>query len=290
VLRDGNVIETRDMATVSQDELIRMMVGRELSNVFPKKDVAPGNIVLEVNQLRCRAAGIHDVSVSIRAGEIVGLAGLVGSGRTELARTIFGLTPADSGEIKVYGRAVEIRGPRDAVACGIAYVPEDRLRHGVVPQFPISANITLAILERLKRLGGIDFAEETRLATEYVRRLRIKTSSIWSAAGSLSGGNQQKVALARWLAIGPKILILDEPTQGVDIGAKAEIHGLIMDLAEQGVAILLISSEMPEVLGMSDRIAVMHTGAIAGVLSREHATQSRILSLALGHADMETTP
>jgi rhamnose transport system ATP-binding protein len=283
VLRDGNVIETRDMATVSQDELIRMMVGRELSNVFPKKDVAPGNIVLEVNQLRCRAAGIHDVSVSIRAGEIVGLAGLVGSGRTELARTIFGLTPADSGEIKVYGRAVEIRGPRDAVACGIAYVPEDRLRHGVVPQFPISANITLAILERLKRLGGIDFAEETRLATEYVRRLRIKTSSIWSAAGSLSGGNQQKVALSRWLATNPSVLMLDEPTQGIDVGSKAEIHSLIGELAARGMAVLVISSELPEILGISDRIAVMHAGTIASVLSRTAATQEAILRIALGH-------
>lgn len=284
VLRDGQVIETRSMAGITREELIRLMVGRELATVFPKRATAPGGLALELRNLCCEAAGVRNVNLTLRSGEIVGLAGLVGSGRTGLARTIFGLTPPDSGEIRVAGRQIQIGNPADAIACGLAYVPEDRRRHGVIPELPISSNVTLAILSRLSRGGSIDFAEETRIASEYLRRLRIKAPSLHASVGTLSGGNQQKVALSRWLAVNPSVLILDEPTQGIDIGAKAEIHALIGDLAAQGMAVLMISSELPELLGMSDRIAVMHQGTMVGVLGRAEATQERLLNLALGHS------
>jgi rhamnose transport system ATP-binding protein len=223
------------------------------------------------------------VSLSVRAGEIVGLAGLVGAGRTELARTLFGLDPADRGEILIRGREVTIREPADAIAQGIAYLPEDRRRHGVVLDLPISANLTLASLRRLSSSGTIDFARERELAEEYVRRLGIKTPATFTPVSSLSGGNQQKVALGRWLITQPSVLILDEPTQGIDVGAKSEIHALMTELAERGVAILMISSELPEVLGMSDRIAVMRGGTVVDVLDRSEATQQAILARALGH-------
>jgi rhamnose transport system ATP-binding protein len=284
VLRDGQVIETRSMAGVAREELIRLMVGRELATVFPKRATAPGDVALELRNLCCDAAGVRNANLTVRAGEIVGLAGLVGSGRTELARTIFGLTPADSGEIRLKGKPVQIGNAADAIAFGLAYVPEDRRRHGVIPELPISSNVTLAILSRLSSGGSIDFAEETRIASEYLRRLRIKAPSLHTAVGTLSGGNQQKVALSRWLAANPSVLILDEPTQGIDIGAKAEIHALIGDLAAQGMAVLMISSELLEILGMSDRIAVMHEGRIVGVLERAETTQEKILNLALGHS------
>jgi len=219
----------------------------------------------------------------VRAGEIVGLAGLVGAGRTELARVLFGLTPADAGVVKLGRTPVTIQSPADAVKHGIAYVPEDRRAHGVVQELSVAANITLASLGGLTRRGMLDVRRERSIATDYMQRFAIKTPSLDARVGTLSGGNQQKVALARWLALSPRVLILDEPTQGVDIGAKAEIHRLIVDLATRGLAILLISSEMPEILGLSDRIAVMRGGTIAGTLARTEATPDSLLSLALGH-------
>ncbi|MGH9837517.1 MAG: sugar ABC transporter ATP-binding protein [Blastocatellia bacterium] len=282
VLRDGETIETRAMADVNRQELIRLMVGRELSAVFPKREVGAGEVVLELRDFGCRAAGVRGVNLTLRAGEIVGLAGLVGAGRTELARAVFGLTPADEGEMMLNGERVRINSPAEAIRRGIAYVPEDRRRHGVVLDLPISQNVSLASLDRLSRRGALDFRRERDLALAYVNRFAVKAPAIFAPAGTLSGGNQQKVALSRWLATEPRILILDEPTQGIDVGAKAEIHSLMGDLAAQGMAILMISSELPEVLGMSDRIAVMHTGAIAGVLDRAEATQQKILALALG--------
>jgi rhamnose transport system ATP-binding protein len=281
VLRDGETVGTRDRAGLDRAELIRLMVGRELSAVFPKRAVKRGEAVLEVRQLSSRAAGVHDVTLQVRAGEILGLAGLVGSGRTELARTLFGLTPADSGEIVVAGVPVRINSPADAIAAGIAYVPEDRRQHGVVLDMPIAANITIASLARVARRGLIDRAAESAAAERHAERLRIKTPSVLQTTGALSGGNQQKVALARWLSIEPSVLILDEPTQGVDIGAKSEIHELMQQLAERGAAILMISSELPEVLGMSDRIAVMRHGTLAGTLERDEASQHAVLELAL---------
>jgi rhamnose transport system ATP-binding protein len=286
VLRDGSAIGTHTMSEIDRQQLIRLMVGRELSAVFPKKEVTQGDVVLEVRRLSCQANGVRDINLTVRAGEIVGLAGLVGAGRTELARTIFGLDPADSGEIKLHDRAVMIREPGQAIEKGIAYLPEDRRRHGVVLDMPITANVTLASLDRFSRGWSFEFDRERALAHEYVRRFSIKTPSIFSLVTTLSGGNQQKVALSRWLATKPAVLILDEPTQGIDVGSKAEIHALMGELAEQGTAILMISSELPEILGMSDRIAVMRAGTIAGVLSRTEATQQRIMALALGQEEL----
>jgi rhamnose transport system ATP-binding protein len=287
VLRDGETIVTRNARDVRREELIESMVGRPIASVFPKREVAEGEIALELRNVSSRAAGLHDVSLSVRCGEILGLAGLVGSGRTQVAETIFGLTPADSGEILVCGQSVWIPSPARAIHLGIGYVPEDRREHGAILQMPISANISLANLSRVSHWGWIDENLESELAQRYIGQLRIKTPSAQIATGALSGGNQQKVALARWLAIEPKVLILDEPTQGVDVGSKSEIHSLMMDLAERGLAIIMISSELPEILGMSDRIAVMQAGRISGILSRQEATQGKILSLALGHPPAE---
>lgn len=281
VLRDGETVATRHRDEVDRAQLISMMVGRDMAAVFPKREVAPGGVVLELRNVGNRAAGLHEISFSVRGGEILGLAGLVGSGRTQLAETLFGLTPADSGEILMRGARVRIASPADAIELGIGYVPEDRRQHGVVLEMPIATNTSLARLKTVSRHGLIDGGEERELAQRYVELLRIKTPSVYAEAGTLSGGNQQKVALARWLAINPAVLILDEPTQGVDVGSKSEIHALMVDMAERGLAIIMISSELPEILGMSDRIAVMHAGAISGILSREEATQQRILSLAL---------
>ena len=289
VLRDGSTIATRDMAEVNREQLIQMMVGRELSAVFPKREVPLGDIVLELRGVGCGASGTNDVNLSVRAGEIVGLSGLVGAGRSELARVVFGLTPADEGEILVRGTRVRIGSPVDAIAHGIAYVPEDRRRHGVVLDMPVSENITLAALTNLTRFGAFDFGRERELARDYTQRLGVKTASIRSLVSTLSGGNQQKVALSRWLVTRPSVLILDEPTQGVDVGAKSEIHALMTDLAEQGVAILMISSELPEILGMSDRVAVMQGGTVVSVVERADATPERILARALRQQTSEFT-
>ena len=290
VLRDGAYVGTHAMTDVDRPTLIKLMVGRELSAVFPKSAVKLGDVALETIGLGCAAAGVQDVNLSVRAGEILGLAGLVGAGRTELAGVLFGLTPADAGRIVLHNGERRIESPRDAVAAGIAYVPEDRRRHGVVLDLPVSANATLAVLRAVSRGGLISGRRERELAGSFVRRLGVKTPSVFTPVGHLSGGNQQKVALARWLATDPVVLILDEPTQGVDVGAKAEIHKLMVELAGRGLAIIMISSELPEVLGMSDRVAVMHGGTIAGTLSRAEATQERVMELALGHGVQVAPP
>jgi rhamnose transport system ATP-binding protein len=282
VLRDGQSIATRDLREVEPAELIRLMVGRDVAAVFPKREVPIGDVVLEVRSLQSRA--IRDVSFSVRRGEILGLAGLVGAGRTELAETLFGLTPVEGGEIRLHGSAVRIQSPPDAIELKIGYLPEDRRQHGVVLEMAIAANMSMASLGAVSRNGLIDGGAERRLARRLVDQLRVKTPSLYAETGSLSGGNQQKVSLARWLAIAPDVMILDEPTQGVDIGSKSEIHQMMVELAARGMAIVMISSELPEILGMSDRIAVMRAGRIAGELSRAEATQERVLALALGHA------
>jgi rhamnose transport system ATP-binding protein len=283
VLRDGLVVGTEDMKAIDRNELIRLMVGRELSAVFPKRHVEQGDVVLELRNLGCRANGVNGVNLTLRAGEIVGLAGLVGAGRTELARTIFGLDPADTGEIVLHNRSAKIAEPGHAIELGIAYLPEDRRRHGVVLEMPIDANVTLASLKKISSTFSFDFQKERKIAANYVRRFSIKTPAIFSPVTTLSGGNQQKVALSRWLETKPTVLILDEPTQGIDVGAKAEIHTLMGELAAQGTAILMISSELPEILGMSDRVVVMRGGTIVGIVPRADATQQIIMSLALGH-------
>ena len=281
VLRDGETIATFDRATVDRSTLIQTMVGRSLKDAKPRHSVATADVALELRHLSNRAVGLSDVSLSVRRGEVLGIAGLVGSGRTELAETLFGLVPADAGQILVDGALVRIGSPPDAIRLGIGYVPEDRRRHGVILEMSITANTSLASLHAVSSRGLVDRAAERRLAESHVERLRIKAPSIATDVGALSGGNQQKVALARWLSIGPHILILDEPTQGVDVGAKAEIHALIHELAERGLAIVMISSDLPEVVSMSDRIAIMHAGAVSGVLDRAEATQDRIMALAL---------
>lgn len=283
VLRDGETVACRQATEVDRSELIHLMVGRSITSIFPKREVQLDKVALEVHGLRNDEVGLHDVSFAVHAGEIFGLAGLVGSGRTELAQTLFGLTPCDS-EVTVFGQAQRIASPAQAIDLGIGYLPEDRRQHGAVLEMDVATNISMASLKRISKGGLIDRGKELGLARRYVSELRVKTASVFTAVGSLSGGNQQKVALARWLAIGPRVMILDEPTQGIDVGSKAEIHELIMQLAERGMAVVLISSELPELLGMSDRIGVFHAGTIAGVLRRDEATQARVMSLAFGHS------
>ena len=291
VLRDGETVATRSINEVEQSELIHLMVGRELSAVFPKREVEIGEILMDIRNLSSRAAGISDINLSVRAGEILGLTGLVGAGRTELAKVIFGLIPSDKGSVLLrlkhgssnrHLQEVTIDSPSKAVELGIAYLPEDRRRHGAILEMPIAANMTLAILDRISNLKFLDIKSEKKVAVEFAGKLSVKTPATFAPAGALSGGNQQKVALARWLATNPRILILDEPTQGIDVGAKSEIHRLMCDLAEAGMAIILISSELPEILGMSDRIAVMRGGKVAGVMERNEATQQKIIELGLG--------
>ncbi len=266
VLRDGESVGTHPVASMDEAGLIRLMVGREMKQIYPPSESAPGDVVLALRDVGCTASGIRGVTLEVRAGEIVGLAGLVGAGRTELARILFGLTPADSGEIRLGGETVRLQSPQDAVARGLAYVPEDRRRHGVVLEMPIEENMTMAVHRRLFRGAWLRFGAERDLALGYIRDLAVKCSGPTAPGGSLSGGNQQKVSLARWLATKPRVLILDEPTQGVDVGAKSEIHKIVRRLAKEGLAVLLISSDLPEVLGMSDRIGVMRGGTLTALL------------------------
>jgi rhamnose transport system ATP-binding protein len=292
VLRDGETIATLPTAATDRQGLIRLMVGRELAAVFPPRPAAAasGATVLQVDDLTCRAQGLAGISFSLRAGEILGLAGLVGAGRSELAQTLFGLHQRDGGRVLVGGgrvdgdlEEIEITSPAAAIAAGIAYVPEDRRRHGVIPELPITFNSSLAVLPRLAPAGLIDLRAERRLANDLATRLQLKAAALYAPVATLSGGNQQKVALSRWLATNPRILILDEPTQGIDVGAKAEIHRLMRELAGQGMAILMISSELPEIIGMSDRILVMRSGRVAATLTKDEATPEKVISIALGH-------
>ena len=274
-----------EKSALTESELIKLMVGREVSSIFPPAESKPGEVVLSLKNLGCSASGVNNVSLDVRAGEIVGLAGLVGAGRTELARVLFGLTPADCGEIVLNGQRITITSPQEAVAHGLAYVPEDRRRHGVILEMPVAHNLTMAIHRRLFPGSWLRFGAERNLAQEFIRDLAVKTSGPDAPGGSLSGGNQQKVALARWLATKPKLLILDEPTQGVDVGAKSETHKIIRRLAAQGLAVLMISSDLPEVLGMSDRIAVMRGGTITAMLPGQSDAHD-VMSAALGQAEV----
>jgi len=266
VLRDGESVGTSVVGGINEAGLIRLMVGREVTSLYPPGGGPLGDVVLALRGLGCTASGVHDVNLEVRAGEVVALAGLVGAGRTELARVLFGLTPADAGEMVLNGARVTIASPQQAVAHAIAYVPEDRRRHGVILEVPVAHNMTMAVHDRLFRGGWLRIGAERQLADGYIRDLAVKCSGPEAPAGSLSGGNQQKVALARWLATKPKLLILDEPTQGVDVGAKSEIHKLIRRLAQDSLAVLMISSDLPEALGMGDRIGVMRGGTLVAML------------------------
>jgi rhamnose transport system ATP-binding protein len=296
VLRDGQSVGTHSVRDMNEGALIKLMVGREVSAIYPPAESVPGQVVFAVRNLSSADGGVRDVSLEIRAGEILGLAGLVGAGRTELARVLFGLTPADAGEILLARPSVAgavslgreaplqnilIRSPQEAVAHGIAYVPEDRRRHGVILEMPIAQNMTLAILRRIFPGAWLRLGAEKKLALDMIRDLAVKAYGPDAPGGSLSGGNQQKVSVARWLATRPKVLILDEPTQGVDVGAKSEIHKIVRGLAREGLAVLMISSDLPEVLGMSDRIAVMRGGTIVDMLPGTADAHS-VMASALG--------
>ena len=283
VLRDGGYVGQRAMADTNAGELVQMMVGRRIENLFPKVTVPIGAPVLEAQGLVCRPM-TRNVSLTVRSGEIVGLAGLVGSGRSELAQVLFGITPAEQGDIRIEGTPVRIDSPERARDRGVAYVPEDRGVQGLVRPMSVLHNFSLAGLGALSRLGFIDRAAERRMAEAGVQRFSVKTSSLEEVAGRLSGGNQQKIVLGKWLANNPKLLILDEPTRGVDGGAKAEIHRLMSELAGEGVAILMISSELPEVLGMSDRVLVMREGRLVAEFDRAHATSEAVGAAMMGSA------
>jgi rhamnose transport system ATP-binding protein len=284
VLRDGESVGTMSAAEISETALIRMMVGREMTQIYPPAEAPPGDVVLALRDVGCAVSGVRHVSFDVRAGEVFGLAGLVGAGRTELARILFGITPLDAGEIMLHGQRIAPQSPPDAVAHGIAYVPEDRRRHGVILEMPIEENITMAVHHVLFPNGWLRFGRERSVALEYIQKLAVKCSGPEAPAGSLSGGNQQKVALARWLATAPKVLILDEPTQGVDVGAKGEIHKIVRQLAKAGIAVLLISSDLVEILGLSDRIGVMRGGRLTDILPGS-ADAHAVMAAALGQSD-----
>ena len=279
ILRDGRFVGTRPMTDVTIENLIEMMVGRTLANLFPKQNVTLGEVMLDVTHFT-RIGVFIDVSFQVRAGEIVGIAGLVGAGRTEVAQSIFGIAPPTAGAIKVQGKQVSIRSPQDAMALGIAYVPEDRQHHGLILPMTIAQNITLPIIRRFTRNGWLQHNAEERAAVEFADQMEVKRAEIGQQVRQLSGGNQQKVVLAKWLATNPRILILDEPTRGIDVGTKSAVHALMSELASRGLAILMISSELPEILGMSDRVLVMREGRITGEFSRTEATQERIMHAA----------
>ena len=282
VLRDGRYVATKPVAETSMRDLIAMMIGRDLSELFRKEQAPIGDTVLEVRGV-CARGLLDNVSLTVRKGEIVGLAGLVGAGRTELARAIFGDLAIDAGTLAIGGEPIlRAHSPRAAIAAGIGLVPEDRKEQGVVTELSVRQNVGMALLKSLSRFNIVNAAAERRLAERYVARLAIKTPSIDQKTLYLSGGNQQRVVIAKWLALQPKVLIVDEPTRGIDVGATADIHALLCDLAKQGMAILMISSDMAEILAMSDKILVMRQGRIEGELSREEATQERIMRLATG--------
>jgi rhamnose transport system ATP-binding protein len=279
VLRDGSYVDTRLVKDVTRDELVRLMVGRTISNLFPKQEVNPGEIALKVEHLT-HTGIFEDISFELRQGEILGMAGLVGAGRTDVARTLFGVVPPTSGTIQVQGRQVEITSPQQAISLGLAYVPEDRQLHGLIPAMDITSNISLPILKEYARRGWLQDKVERAAAFSAARQMEVRANTIWQIVRTLSGGNQQKVVLAKWLSTKPRILILDEPTRGIDVGTKAAVHALMSKLAAEGIAILMISSELPEVLGMSDRIIVMHEGQMTGHFTRTEATQEKIISAA----------
>jgi len=281
VLRDGETVGTNPVSDVTEVSLIHQMVGRDLAEAYPPDEGTQGVCRLALRQLGCAASGVREVSLDFHAGEIVGLAGLVGAGRTELTQAVFGITPADSGALLLHGERVQIRSPAEAIEHGIALLPEDRRRHGVILEMSVAANMTLASHGRVFPGIWLRPRAERALALEFMRELAVRAAGPEAPVHSLSGGNQQKVALARWLATQPDVLLLDEPTQGVDVGAKAEIHKLIRALAKAGKAVLLVSSDLSEILAMSDRIAVMRGGTIVRVLPGRSTAQT-VMAAALG--------
>lgn len=284
VMRDGRYIKTLDVARTTTSEIVKHMVGRDVDQLFPKQDAAIGDVVLEVEDLR-RVGEFRDVSFVVRRGEIVALAGLVGAGRSEVARGIMGVDRLDRGSVRINGREIKNGDTKGAIAAGAAFVPEDRRKQGLVMPMSVLHNTALTLRHSLAKLGIISPAKERATADEWDRKLQVKTGSPYHAVSTLSGGNQQKVVLAKWLATKPDLLIVDEPTRGIDVGTKSEVHRLLSELAGEGVGILMISSELPEVLGMADRVLVMCEGRLTGELGREEATPEAVMELATSYQE-----
>ena len=281
VLRDGSYIGVKNIPETNMNEIVKMMIGREIGERYPSRDVKIGKEVLKVKGLT-RKGTFHDVSFSVRAGEVLGVSGLMGAGRTEIMQAIFGNLSYESGSIEIDGKEVKISNPRQAMEQGIGFITEDRKTEGLMLDKSIRENISLCNLGRISKSSVISKEAEKNMVAEAIKDLHIKCFGPYHECNNLSGGNQQKVVLAKWILTNPKILILDEPTRGVDIGAKKEIYSIINKLAAQGVAIIMVSSELPEVLGMSDNIMVVREGEVRGIISYEEANQERVMTLATG--------
>lgn len=282
VFRDGRSISAGSLAQTSQDEIVKMMVGRSVDHVFPKIEVAVGDTVLKVSAYS-HPTEFDNISFALRRGEILGLYGLVGAGRSEFCQSLFGITRPSAGKVELEGKAIEIRSPSDAISAGIVYVPEERGRHGAVLQMPIFQNFSMATLSKTTRAGFLRQAEEFALARRYAERLDLRAAALSVPVGTLSGGNQQKVVIGKWLATKPKVIILDEPTKGIDIGSKAAVHAFMSELASEGLSVIMVSSELPEILGMSDRVIVMREGRMAGIWERDGLDAETLVRAATGN-------
>ncbi|HEX8498941.1 MAG TPA: sugar ABC transporter ATP-binding protein, partial [Actinomycetales bacterium] len=290
VMRDGSLVGVHQVTDVTPDQVVTMMVGRDLVDMYGTRPAPPAEASVPVLEVRGLHAGprVQDISFTVGAGEIVGMAGLVGAGRSETAMAVFGQNRPSAGTVLVEGREVNLRNPREAIAAGIAYVPEDRKQQGLFLGLSIRTNMSSACLDDVSSGGVVSHRKDRALAGRLAKDLQVKASSVETAVGTLSGGNQQKVVLARWLARRPKVLLLDEPTRGVDVGAKAEIYRLVREIAAEGVAVLVISSELPEVLGLSDRVLVMREGRLVGEMDGSEATEQQVMALATGVHEMTT--
>jgi rhamnose transport system ATP-binding protein len=283
IMRDGRFVRTAPIEDLTIDDIIRSMVGRDLDSLFPKTATTPGDVVLEVEGLG-REGSFSDISFTVRRGEIVALAGLVGAGRSEVARAVFGVDRSTSGTVRVLGKVLAPGSPQEAMRAGVALVPEDRRQQGLVMDLGVDQNMALASLGRLRRHGLIRRSDEQKLAGTWAQRLQLKFGRMKNPVATLSGGNQQKVVLGKWLAREPALLIIDEPTRGIDVGTKAEVHRIIDGLVAAGTAVLMISSELPEVLGMADRVLVLHEGRMTAELTRAEATEDAVMRAASGLA------
>jgi ribose transport system ATP-binding protein len=281
VLRDGQFIDVKEVATTNFDEIVKLMVGRQLGERFPERDTKIGGERFKVEGLTCKGS-FENIHFSVNQGEVIGVSGLMGAGRTEIMQAIFGYRHLDSGKIFIDGKEVTIKTPHDAIKAGIAFVTEDRKSQGLILELSVRENFSITNLDKISAKSLISSQKEVSMVDEMIEKLRVKTSGRELSVKSLSGGNQQKIVIGKWLGMNPKILILDEPTRGVDVGAKKEIYQLINDLTKQGVAIIMVSSELPEILGMSDRILVIHEGKLAGVLDKSDASQEKIMQFATG--------
>lgn len=281
ILRDGTYIDTKYIKDITMDDIVQMMIGREIGERFPKRDVKIGDEVLKVEGLTKNKV-FHDVNFSVRAGEVLGVSGLMGAGRTEIMQSIFGNLSRESGKIFIDGEEVTIKNPRQAIAAGIGFVTEDRKTEGLLLEKSIAENIEIANLKKVSNKGVLNKKKQDEIVNQGIEEFRVKCFGPWHECNNLSGGNQQKVVLAKWIYTDPKILILDEPTRGVDIGAKKEIYDVINQMAAKGVAVIMVSSELPEVLGMSDRIMVVHEGKVTGIIDAADADQAKVMTLATG--------